>query len=112
MPQSTRISGPDTYDERQETDLLLNVDFTPNTSMPGSLADGDFGGGAPWCFIDEATARVPTMVLGTVAANRLGVEDLDPVPRLYVDGTWFTVLGIIDEMDSGMMYDVYGGTCP
>ena len=50
-------------------------------------------------FLDEATARVPTLVLGSVAANRLGIEDLDPVPRLYVDGTWFTVLGIIDEME-------------
>ena len=50
-------------------------------------------------FIDEATARVPTMVLGTVAAQRLGITSLDPVPRVYVDGTWFTVIGITATME-------------
>lgn len=29
LPQSYRISGPDTYDERQEHNLLATVDFTP-----------------------------------------------------------------------------------
>ncbi len=46
-------------------------------------------------FIDAATAQLPTMVLGPVAAERLGISSLDPVPRLFVDGTWFTVLGIM-----------------
>lgn len=50
-------------------------------------------------FIDQATAQVPTMVLGEVAANRLGIGSLDPIPRLYVDGTWFTVIGIIAPME-------------
>jgi putative ABC transport system permease protein len=49
-------------------------------------------------FIDAATARVPTLVLGSVAAERLGITRLDPTPRLYLDGTWFTVIGILDEM--------------
>lgn len=49
-------------------------------------------------FIDAATAQVPTMVLGPVAAARLGIEDLDPTPRLYVDGNWFTVVGIMAPM--------------
>ena len=50
-------------------------------------------------FIDAATAQVPASVLGTVAADRLGIEDLDPIPRVYVDGTWFTVLGIMATME-------------
>jgi putative ABC transport system permease protein len=50
-------------------------------------------------FIDGATAQVPTMVLGRVAAQRLGITDLDPIPRVYVDGTWFTVIGITAAME-------------
>ncbi|MDJ0664621.1 MAG: ABC transporter permease [Acidimicrobiia bacterium] len=50
-------------------------------------------------FIDDATAQVPTMVLGPVAAQRLGITDLNPIPRVYVDGTWFTVIGITAEME-------------
>ncbi len=50
-------------------------------------------------FIDAATAQVPAIVLGNVAAERLGIEDLDPIPRVYVEGTWFTVLGIMDTME-------------
>ena len=57
-------------------------------------ADMDYGR-----FIDDATARVPTMVLGPVAAQRLGITDLDPIPRVYVDGTWFTVIGITAPME-------------
>lgn len=47
-------------------------------------------------FIDEATSQVPTVVLGAVAADRLGIQDLDPRPRVYVDGHWFTVIGILE----------------
>ena len=50
-------------------------------------------------FIDAATGQVPTLVLGPVAAERLGITGLDPVPRLYVEGTWFTVIGIMAPME-------------
>lgn len=48
-------------------------------------------------FLDAATSQVPAMVLGAVASERLGIKDLEPQPRVYVDGTWFTVIGILDE---------------
>ena len=50
-------------------------------------------------FLDEATSQVPTIVLGAVAAERLGIEDLEPLPRVYVDGHWFTVIGILEETE-------------
>ena len=50
-------------------------------------------------FLDEATSQVPTVVLGAVAAERLGIADLDPRPRVYVDGHWFTVVGIVEETE-------------
>lgn len=49
-------------------------------------------------YLDAASETVPTVVLGSVAAERLGIVDLDPRPRVFVDGTWFTVIGILDEL--------------
>jgi putative ABC transport system permease protein len=50
-------------------------------------------------FLDEATIHVPAVVLGAVAAERLGISDLNPRPRVFLDGTWFTVTGIIDPLE-------------
>ncbi|MDJ0961517.1 MAG: ABC transporter permease [Acidimicrobiia bacterium] len=50
-------------------------------------------------FIDAATSQVPTVVLGDVAAKRLGIVNLDPVPRVYVNDTYFTVIGILEPME-------------
>jgi putative ABC transport system permease protein len=49
-------------------------------------------------FHDQASIEVPTIVLGSVAAGRLGLVDLDPTPRVYLDGEWLVVIGILDEM--------------
>ncbi len=50
-------------------------------------------------FLDEATSEVPTVVLGAVASERLGIADLEPRPRVYLDGHWFTVIGILEETE-------------
>jgi putative ABC transport system permease protein len=44
-------------------------------------------------FLDAALARYPAVVLGAVTAKRLGIEQ--PGPRVYVDGRWLTVVGIL-----------------
>jgi putative ABC transport system permease protein len=52
-------------------------------------------------FLDDATARFPTVVLGSVAAERLGFPDLDPAepaPQVYIGRRWFTVIGILDPV--------------
>lgn len=64
------------------TDLLAE--------LGGQLATGR--------FLDAATERVPAVVLGDVAAARLGISDLDPRPRVFVGDTWFTVIGILDGL--------------
>lgn len=40
MPQTTRITGPDTYDRRREFDVLVNADFTPVENL--TLSAGAF----------------------------------------------------------------------
>jgi len=51
-------------------------------------------------FLDAATERFPTVVLGAVAASRLGIPDLarESAPQVYIGGGWFTVIGVLDPM--------------
>jgi len=46
-------------------------------------------------WLNEATARYPAVVLGWVAAQRLGVVDLEQPTEVYVGGRWFTVVGVL-----------------
>ena len=63
------------------------------------LLDELGGGVRTGRFLDKATSRVPAVVLGSVSARRLGITDLDPRPRVFLDGTWFTVIGILDPLE-------------
>jgi putative ABC transport system permease protein len=49
-------------------------------------------------FLDDAADRLPLIVLGDVAADRLGIWSLDPRPRVFLGEAWFTVIGIADEL--------------
>ncbi|MEV5176601.1 ABC transporter permease [Streptomyces flaveolus] len=52
-------------------------------------------------FLDAATDRLPTAVLGYEAASRLGVTSLPPgrqAPQILVGTKWFTVIGILDPL--------------
>lgn len=51
-------------------------------------------------WLDGATEDVPAVVLGATAARRLAVDGtaVDRGVRIYVDGDWFTVLGILDPV--------------
>jgi len=49
-------------------------------------------------FLDHASERYPVVVLGAVAAQRLGVDRLTANGRpvlVYLGGTWFTVGGVL-----------------
>ncbi|WP_217182102.1 ABC transporter permease [Streptomyces sp. AC495_CC817] len=52
-------------------------------------------------FLNAATEKLPTAVLGSVAASRLGFSELnpdEPAPQIYIDKRWFTVIGILDPV--------------
>ena len=49
-------------------------------------------------FLDAAAAEVPSIVLGSVAAERLGITRLDPGQMVYLNGHWFNVIGILGSM--------------
>lgn len=44
-------------------------------------------------FLDAALVQYPAVVLGAVTAQRLGIER--PGSRIYADGCWLTVVGIL-----------------
>jgi putative ABC transport system permease protein len=47
-------------------------------------------------WLNEATARYPAVVLGSVAAERLGVDRTGV--QVWVGNRWFTVTGILDTL--------------
>jgi putative ABC transport system permease protein len=49
-------------------------------------------------FLNEANIRYPAIVLGSVAAERLAITSLEAGPTVYVDGRWFSVVGILDPL--------------
>jgi putative ABC transport system permease protein len=48
-------------------------------------------------FLNAATARTPSVVLGAIAAQRLGVDR--PGAQVYLGGRWWTVLGIMRPVE-------------
>jgi putative ABC transport system permease protein len=49
-------------------------------------------------FLTAADARYPTVVLGSVAARRLGIPDLRATPQVYIGDRYYTVVGILDDV--------------
>jgi putative ABC transport system permease protein len=67
------------------------------TALGGSLQAGT--------WLNEATAQYPSVVLGSVAAERLGINSADLADgsaaagrQVYLGGRWFTVIGILKSL--------------
>lgn len=67
---------------------VVAVDTDLLDTLKGRVAAGT--------FLDDATARYPAVVLGSVAAERLGVTRTGV--RVWLGGRWFTVVGILDDL--------------
>jgi putative ABC transport system permease protein len=57
------------------------------STLQGSLRDGR--------FLTRATERYPAIVFGATAAERLGIERIDGIVQVYIDGRLFNVIGIL-----------------
>lgn len=66
---------------------VLAADLGVLDAVSGELADGR--------FLDVASSRLPTVVLGADAAARLGITSLAGGPRVWLGGEWFAVIGIL-----------------
>jgi putative ABC transport system permease protein len=49
-------------------------------------------------FLNAATATEPVAVLGAVAAERLGIDRIRPGGRIWLDGQWFYLAGILEPV--------------
>jgi putative ABC transport system permease protein len=80
------------YIEAAETSgvTVYAADLNLLTTLDGKVVKGR--------FLDAASARYPVVILGAVAAQRLGVGSLAPGGRpvqVYMDNHWFTVGGVL-----------------
>jgi putative ABC transport system permease protein len=66
------------------------VDMSLLRTLGGTVATGR--------FFDAASERYPTVVLGSLAAKRLGIVDLDRPIAVWLGGHWFKVIGILDPL--------------
>ncbi|MEM9563426.1 MAG: ABC transporter permease [Actinomycetota bacterium] len=57
-------------------------------TLNGELAFGS--------WLTDASSRVPSVVLGSVAAERLGVVRVDHGTMLLIGDTWFSVVGVLE----------------
>jgi putative ABC transport system permease protein len=70
---------------------VLAVDPNLLETLQGSMSDG--------FFLDEATPDYPVTVLGSVAAERLGISSLDAPTAVWLGGEWFSVVGIMNQLE-------------
>jgi putative ABC transport system permease protein len=49
-------------------------------------------------FLDDAFVKYPAVVLGSEAANRLGIHSIEGQPIVDIGGNWFEVVGILDAV--------------
>jgi putative ABC transport system permease protein len=67
------------------------IDINLLDTLAGSLADGK--------FLDAATASYPTAVLGSVAAERLGIGEVTGTQQVWLGEQWFTVIGVLNQFE-------------
>ena len=56
-------------------------------------------------FLNAATARYPTVVLGAEAASLLGLRNLASPTQLWIGGHWFAVVGILNSVTQESQLD-------
>ncbi len=104
-----RLTLLDNVDQVADTALIKNTfvyrsSITPVTETGGlqvratslnllsvlgtGLARGD--------WLNQGIARLPVTVLGAVAAQQLGIDRVDPGQRIWLDGQWFNIAGILN----------------
>lgn len=49
-------------------------------------------------WFSEATSKFPTVVLGSVAAGRLGIKDVFGKQLIWLGEQWFTVIGVLSPL--------------
>lgn len=91
----TDLSGPALRSALADPDRtnglsLKAAEPTTLDAVAGTMAEGR--------FLDAATDDYPVAVLGSVAAERLGIDEVDGRTAVWIDGRPWLVVGIAEEM--------------
>ncbi len=103
-----RITQPGDVEEMAHTALVKDAKVYRNPLIP-EVSTGGLQvraaslnlpvvlktGIARGAWLNEATARLPVVVLGSVAAERLGIDGVNLDQRIWLGHQWFTVAGIL-----------------
>ncbi len=68
---------------------VVATDVDLLATLNGSLASGR--------FLDDANDAFPVTVLGSVAAERLGVASTSDGVQVFIGDQWFTVIGVLEQ---------------
>ncbi len=85
---------------------VRRTDYVPSSQTGGirvaatevSLLDtlqGQLAGGR---FLDNASTEYPAVVLGAIAARRLGIDGLEEHPSVWLGENWFAVVGVLQPL--------------
>ncbi len=77
-------------DGRTKGITIVAADLNLISVQRGSLTSGK--------FLDEMTSHFPFVVLGSVAAERLGIKNTSRNQRILLKGEWFLVTGILEPL--------------
>ena len=77
-------------DGRTKGITIIATDLDLLETQRGSLKNGR--------YLDGATANYPAVVLGSVAADRLGIRDVTGKQKLWLGNEWFVVVGILNPL--------------
>ncbi|WKZ83100.1 MAG: ABC transporter permease [Acidimicrobiia bacterium] len=72
----------------------LSVQVAPDNLL--ATLGGDLSSGR---FFDEGTDHLPVAVVGSVAAERLGITDTGGTQQIWLGGQWFGVIGVLDPLE-------------
>lgn len=64
------------------------ADLALLTTLNGQIAKG--------AWLNAASAEFTNVVLGSVSARRLGIEEVDNGVQVLIGGDWFTVVGVLE----------------
>ena len=72
-----------------------NTVLAARLDLPGTVGASVASG----TWLNAATSRYPAVVLGAGTAARLGIGAAGPRIQVYLGGTWFTVVGVLNPVE-------------
>lgn len=90
--QDTSVRRTDLIDENQTGGIsVLAADTNLLQTLKGRMRQG--------MFLNAANFRLPVVVLGATAAERLGIDLICGPVNVWIENRWATVIGIVDPLE-------------